>query len=110
MFEYRLTSWPELPAQFDRVGYRRALSTMSQRFVSVAHLAQSSGLGRGDLLRLITLLESCGALARRERQGHRLFGALGRAGEWLESALGMQPPPPRHLRPLRADRRDSPRH
>ena len=111
MFEYRLSSWPDLPSQFDRVGYRRALSDMSQRYVSVARLAQTSGLPRGELLRLIETLETSGALMRRERAVPGLFRALGRAGEWLESALGIDPTVKvAPIRSHRSDRRSERRH
>lgn len=101
MFEYRLTAWPDLPAQFDRVGYRRALSDMSHRYMTLPMLAQASGLSRSDLLKLIHLLESRAALTRRARTRRGFFGALGRAGDWLESALGIQPPRSAQLRPIR---------
>ena len=101
MFEYRLTAWPDLPAQFDRVGYRRAISDMSHRYMTVPMLVQASGLSRAELLRLIEALESRAALTRRARQPSGFFSALGRAGGWLESALGIRPSRSPQLRPIR---------
>jgi hypothetical protein len=101
MFEYRLTAWPDLPPQFDRVGFRRALSDMSHRYMTVPMLVQSSGLARSDLLRLIEALEGRSALVRRPRPPAGFFGALGRAGGWLEAALGIRPAPSAQLRPIR---------
>ena len=48
MKEYRLLAWPELPAEYQRTAHRRALSEMSQRFMSLAKLVEVSGLKKGD--------------------------------------------------------------
>jgi hypothetical protein len=38
MKEYRLTAWPELAPPFHRTAYRRMLSDMSQRFMTLPQL------------------------------------------------------------------------
>jgi Tat protein secretion system quality control protein TatD with DNase activity len=58
MKTYRLVSWPDLPAEFQRTSFRRALSELSMREVSVEHLSNASGLRRSELVALLERLES----------------------------------------------------
>ena len=58
MKTYRLVSWPDLPAEFQRTAFRRALSALSMREVSVEHLMGVSGLKRSELVALLERLES----------------------------------------------------
>lgn len=57
MKTYRLVSWPDLPAEFQRTAFRRALSELSMREVSVEHLLNASGLKRSELVALLERLE-----------------------------------------------------
>ena len=78
MKEYRLTSWPDLPAAFRRTVYRRLLSDLSQRHMSEAALRQRSGLGSSDVRALLNYLETEGLLDEREVQDIPRPGLLAR--------------------------------
>jgi hypothetical protein len=86
MKEYRLTAWTELPDQFDKTAYRRMLTDMSQRYLSLAQLVTSSGFRRAEVQRFIELLESRGVLAQRELFGHEPVARP--IGGWLRKAFG----------------------
>jgi hypothetical protein len=64
--EYRLASWPELSPAHHRTAYRRMLSEMSQRYVSLAQLVNSSGLKRPEVKHFLQTLESSGKLIARD--------------------------------------------
>lgn len=85
MKEYRLAAWPDLEAPYHRIGYRRMLSDMSQRFVSPTRLAQSSGLARAQVREFIEMLEARGLLWEREAAAEHdsLFGPLRPLGGWI---------------------------
>ena len=52
MKEYRLSAWPDLDASHERMAYRRMLSDMSQRHVTLAQLCARSGLPRHEVTRV----------------------------------------------------------
>lgn len=84
MKEYRLAAWPDLEAPYHRTAYRRMLSDMSQRHVSLARLSATSGLARAEVRHFIEMLESHGLV--RERDGveeDSFFGTLGPLGGWI---------------------------
>lgn len=89
MKEYRLAAWPDLEAPYHRIGYRRMLSDMSQRFVSPTRLARSSGLARAQVREFIEMLEARGLLWEREAAvpDDSLFGSLRPLGGWIRRAL-----------------------
>jgi hypothetical protein len=83
MKEYRLLAWPELPAEYQRTAHRRVLSDMSLRYLSLAQLAELSGLKKGELKSFLVLLDLRGVLD--ERDGtvpDSFFDSIGRLG-WL---------------------------
>ena len=43
MKEYRLAAWPQLRPPFDKIAYRRMLSDMSHRYMTLAQLVGDSG-------------------------------------------------------------------
>jgi hypothetical protein len=86
MKEYRLTAWTELPEPFDKTTYRRMLTDMSQRHMSVAQLVISTGIRRAEVQRFIDLLESRGLLAQRDLFSHET--AARPFGGWLRKAFG----------------------
>ena len=91
MKEYRLAAWPDLAAPYHRTAYRRMLSDMSHRYVSLAQLAARSGLGRHDVRQFIEMLESHGLVSHREgAPDDSLFGSLRPLGGWLRRALATQ--------------------
>jgi hypothetical protein len=63
--EYRLASWPELSPAHHRTAYRRMLSEMSQRYVSLTQLVSASGLRRPEVKHFLETLEASGRLQTR---------------------------------------------
>ena len=88
MKEYRLAAWPQLRAPFDRIAYRRMLSDMSHRHLTLAQLAESSGLRRHDVRTFLEMLDANGLIAERDASApDSLFGSLRPLGGWLRRAL-----------------------
>ena len=88
MKEYRLAAWPQLRAPFDRIAYRRMLSDMSHRHMSLAQLVECSGIRRHEVRAFIEMLESRGLIAERDAvEPDSLFGSLRPLGGWLRRAL-----------------------
>jgi len=80
MKEYRLTSWPDLDSSFERMAYRRILSDMSQRYLTLPQLVTMSGLARNDVVQFVTMLDARGLVRQREAaRGKLTFGWLRRA-------------------------------
>lgn len=92
MKEYRLAAWPDLAAPYHRTAYRRMLSDMSHRYVSLAKLAAMSGLGRTEVRQFVEMLDGHGLISQREGvQADSLFGSLRPLGGWLRRALATAP-------------------
>lgn len=88
MKEFRLVAWPQLRAPFDRIAYRRMLSDMSHRHMSVGQLVESSGIRRHEVRAFLDMLESRQLIAEREGPASdSLFGSLRPLGGWLRRAL-----------------------
>jgi DNA-binding IclR family transcriptional regulator len=87
MKEYRLSAWPDLDAMHERMAYRRMLSDMSQRHVTLAQLRVRSGLPRHEVMEFITMLAERGLVA--ERDAVRMFMPVSLAplGDWLRRTL-----------------------
>ena len=66
MKEYRLLGWPELTAEFQRTAHRRVLSDMSLRYMTLAQLADVSGLRKSELRSFIDMLDGRGLLDERD--------------------------------------------
>ncbi len=66
MKEYRLAAWPNLGPQHRRTAYRRLLSDMSQRHVSLAELCERSGLARREVRSFLATLAERGSLITRD--------------------------------------------
>jgi hypothetical protein len=78
MKEFRLAAWPDLPATYHRTTYRRMLSDMSHRFLTVQQLMSSSGATRMEVRLFLQMLGERGLLCEREAGGDEsLFGPLG---------------------------------
>ncbi|MBI5272002.1 MAG: hypothetical protein HY856_20265 [Burkholderiales bacterium] len=56
MKEYKLLSWPDLPAEFRRTGFRRLLSDLSQRHLSEAALLRRDGVKPAEVRALLKFL------------------------------------------------------
>jgi len=88
MKTYRLAAWPQLRPPFDKIAYRRMLSDMSQRHVSVAQLVEASGLRRSEVQHFLDMLGAEHLLSERERAApDSLFGSLRPLGGWLRRAF-----------------------
>ena len=88
MKEYRLASWPELPAHFRHAGHRRILSDMSQRHMTLAQLGDSSGLRRMEVIHFIEFLEAGGHVTERIAVIEPRLPRLARqVGDWLRRAM-----------------------
>jgi hypothetical protein len=89
MKEYRLSGWPKLPASLDRIAYRRMLSDMSHRHVTLAQLGVSSGVRRQEVRAFLEMLGADGLLVERESAApDSLFEALRPLGGWFRRAWG----------------------
>lgn len=89
MKEYRLVAWPQLRPPFDRIAYRRMLTNMSHRHMTLTQLAQLSGMRRQDVRLFLDMLETRQLVVQREAllPGGGI-GAWGPLGGWLKRALG----------------------
>ena len=87
MKEYRLAAWPDLPATYHRTTYRRMLSDMSHRFVTVQQLMASGGATRMEVRLFLQMLGDRGLLCERDMVNEdSLFGPL---GGWLRRAFSV---------------------
>jgi hypothetical protein len=66
MKEYKLLSWPDLPAEFRRTGFRRLLSELSQRHISEAALLKRDGIKPAEVRALLQFLAKLDLLDVRE--------------------------------------------
>ena len=88
MKEYKLAAWPDLPSAFQRTTYRRMLSDMSHRYVTVQQLMAGSGANRMEVRLFLQMLGERGLLRERDTtMADSLFGALSPLGGWLRRAL-----------------------
>jgi hypothetical protein len=88
MKEYRLVAWPQLRPPFDRIAYRRMLSDMSHRHMTLAQLGECSGIRRHEVRGFLDMLASRQLLAERDAApGDSLFGSLRPFGGWLRRAF-----------------------
>jgi predicted Rossmann fold nucleotide-binding protein DprA/Smf involved in DNA uptake len=84
MKEYRLSAWPDLDASYERTPYRRILSDMSQRHVTLAQLYERSGLPRQQVSAFVAMLVERGLVIQREAaRVDRLAASLRPLGGWL---------------------------
>jgi len=84
MKEYKLSAWPDLPPAFHRTTYRRMLSDMSQRYMTVPQLMTASGATRLEVRLFLQMLAERGLLC--ERAAPRRPG-LQMLGGWIKRAL-----------------------
>jgi hypothetical protein len=90
MKEYRLVSWPELSAPFHRTAYRRMLSDMSHRYVSIAQLVTATGVRKQDVRQFIDTLGSQGLLEERELfVSDSLLDTVRPFGNWIRSRFNI---------------------
>ena len=89
MKEYRLLAWPEHAAEFQRTAYRRVLSEMSSRYMSVAQLAEVSGLKKPEVRAFLAMLEGKGLLGERDSSAHDSALDAPGAWGWLRRAINV---------------------
>ena len=80
MKEYRLLAWPDHSAEFQRTAYRRVLSEMSLRYMSVAQLAEVSGLKKLEVRAFVAMLDGKALIG--ERDSSAPASALGAPSAW----------------------------
>jgi predicted Rossmann fold nucleotide-binding protein DprA/Smf involved in DNA uptake len=89
MKEYRLATWPELRAPFDRMAHRRMLTDMSHRHMTLEQLVDCSGSRRNEVRAFLAMLELRGLVTLREAESVRsMFGPLRLLAGWLLRVLG----------------------
>lgn len=86
MKEYKLAAWPDLPAAYQRTAFRRMLSDMSQRHLTVPQLMSGSGASRLEVRLLLQLLAERGLLRERAADGSG-WGPLRPIGGWIRRAI-----------------------
>lgn len=91
MKEYRLSAWPDLGPQYQRTAYRRMLSDMSQRHVSVAELCARSSLSRPAVVGFLDSLATRGLLVSREAPRLRWPISLRPLRDWVRRARLLSP-------------------
>jgi hypothetical protein len=87
MKEYKLSAWPDLPSSYHRTSYRRMLSDMSQRYLTVPQLMAASGASRLEVRTFLQMLAERGLLLEREAER----SATSSIADWLRRALNREP-------------------
>jgi len=91
MKEFKLIAWPDLPAAFQRTAYRRMLSDMSHRYMTVPQLVGCSGLARHEVRGFIDMLQANALLRERESgMPDSIFDTLAPIGGWIRRALNAE--------------------
>ena len=87
MKEFKLSAWPDLPAPFHRTTYRRMLSDMSHRYVTVQQLMATSGASRLEVRLFLQMLTERGLLSERDAPVRgSLFAPI---GGWMRRTLNV---------------------
>jgi hypothetical protein len=87
MKEYKLAAWPELTAPYHRTVYRRMLSDMSHRYMSVSALVLSSGAGKTEVRLFLQMLDERGLLLEQEGDQDSFLDSLRPVGDWFRRTL-----------------------
>jgi hypothetical protein len=89
MKQYKLAAWPELPAAYHRTVYRRMLSDLSHRYMSLSGLVLSSGGTKPEVRQFLLMLDGMGVLVDREDETDSFFDTTIRpVGDWLRTVFG----------------------
>jgi hypothetical protein len=89
MKQYKLAAWPEVPATYHRTVYRRMLSDMSHRYMSISALVLSSGASKVEVRQFLQTLDDMGVLVDREEDSDSFFDTTIRpVGDWLRTVFG----------------------
>jgi hypothetical protein len=84
MKEYKLSGWPELGAPYQRICFRRMLSDMSHRYMSLTQLIASSGSSRTEVRGFLVMLSGRGLLMERETEPQTFADSI---GEWFRRTV-----------------------
>jgi len=87
MKEFKLAAWPDLSAPYHRTVYRRMLSDMSHRYMSVPQLVLSSGATKLEVRTFIQMLGERDLLREREGEPDSIFDSLRPIGEWFRRTI-----------------------
>jgi hypothetical protein len=87
MKEYKLAAWPDLPAPYHRTAYRRMLSDMSHRYMSLTSLVMASGAAKLEVRQFLDMLSEKGLLIEREGEPDSIFDTLKPVGDWVRRTL-----------------------
>ena len=87
MKEFKLAAWPELAAPYHRTVYRRMLSDMSHRYMSVPQMVLSSGASKLEVRMFMQMLNERGLLREREGEQDSFFDSLRPIGDWFRRAI-----------------------
>jgi hypothetical protein len=89
MKQYKLAAWPELPPTYHRTVYRRMLSDMSHRYMSLSALVLSSGATKIEVRQFLQSLDELGVLVDRESESDSFYDTTLRpVGDWLRTVFG----------------------
>jgi hypothetical protein len=87
MKEYKLAAWAELPAPFHRTVFRRMLSDMSHRYMSVSALVMSSGATKLEVRQFLQMLDDKEVLVDRECEPDSILDSLRPVGDWFRKTI-----------------------
>jgi hypothetical protein len=87
MKEFKLAAWPDLPAPFHRTVYRRMLSDMSHRYMSVPQLVLSSGATKVEVRLFMQMLNERGLLREREGESESFLDSLRPLSDWFKRTI-----------------------
>jgi hypothetical protein len=87
MKEYKLATWPDLPAPYNRTVYRRMLSDMSHRYMSPQQLIVSSGATKLEVRVFMQMLNERGLLREREGEPDSIIDSLRPFSEWFRRTI-----------------------
>jgi hypothetical protein len=87
MKEFKLASWPELPAPYHRTVFRRMLSDMSHRYMTIGGLVLSSGATKPEVRAFLQMLNDKGLLLHRECEADSFLDSLRPVGDWVRRTI-----------------------
>ena len=92
MKEFKLAAWPDLPAPYHRTVYRRMLSDLSHRYMSVSQLVLSSGATKLEVRTFMQMLNERGLLRERDGESESLLDSLRPIGDWFRRTINGELP------------------
>jgi hypothetical protein len=87
MKEFKLAAWPELPPAYHRTVFRRMLSDMSHRYMTVPQLVLSSGATKLEVRMFMQMLNERGLLRERASDAESFLDSLRPLGDWFRRTI-----------------------